>query len=226
MFYKFKLSRLYSSMPRQRRTRNAKPLRAVRVRNSRLRNRQGTSFAPPPWKGQPIRNMKLRYQSTMALAVQNFTVTQLGGMVGVIATTTTAASSLCQNFRIRRIKIWSPVITNGTIVTNAIDWNSGSSSPSGSGTAISDSAMSQNYPAHVSSAPPKGSKADLWQSVINTDNIVAITCPIGSILDFDFEFSLSDQAGPLQAYTVVAATAGEIYHLITNNLSCVYLNTI
>lgn len=181
---------------------------------------------PPQFNAQIVRNFHLRTLSTAALASVNFTITDLAGLVGVIANTATTARTLSQQFRLIKIEIWGPVAVAGTPVQVAVRWNNSANDFVGPPIQILDTGVSFDWPAYVSTAPPSGSLSSKWHDSTETDVTFSLTCPTGSTVDFHFDWVLSDLGNQNFAPAIAGATIGEVYHVTTHALVPQGVNTL
>jgi len=181
---------------------------------------------PPQFLAQSTRSFHLRSLATAALVSSQFTIAQLANMLGVIAKTATTSNFLSQAFRLKRLSIWGPVATAGTPVTVILIWNNSANDFVGPPVTIVDTAVSFDWPAYVSSVPPQGSVSSKWHDSTEGDFTFTLSCPAGSTVDMEFDWVLSDSGLKQSTIAIVGATAGEVYHQITNNLTPQGVNTI
>jgi hypothetical protein len=188
--------------------------------------RQGVSTHPPPYIAQSIRKLHLRAISSGAVTQGQFLYSELGALLGVIATSTVASVFWSSVFRITRIRLWGPVATAGTPVSCVITWNETSADFESPPITKSDTSVSFDYPAFIDAIPPRGSLASKWHGSAQTDTCFGLSYPSGTTVDFDFEFVLSDLNAPLAGPTLIAATLGTLYHKTVHSLVPLYLNSI
>lgn len=175
------------------------------------------ALAPPTFRAQVTRSWHLRaICSGAAPTAFIFTVSQLSAFMGIIATSTTTSSLLCDQLKIKRMCVWGPVATAGTPVTTMLKWvdDPASNTQSGPPLTQSDTSVSFDRPAYCCLEPPRGNSSifSQWADAnLNTQWIV-IGCPVGAVLDIWYDWILDDlgatQAGP----TIAAASLGTIYH--------------
>jgi hypothetical protein len=165
---------------------------------------------------QENRSWMIRCQSSAAVAASTITATQLAGMLGVIAVTTTTSSFLCDQFRLRRICIWGAVATAGTQVTCTLKYadDPASNTQSGAPRTQSDSSVSFDRPAYVCLEPPKDNTSifSQWSDSSLTTAWVVLTCPAGAIIDFHFNWILDDIGATTAGPTLIGAVPGQVYH--------------
>lgn len=181
-------------------------------------------LAPPHYKPQEVRSWKVRYRAAAAITSQAFTCSELGRMLALYADSAIACHYICNQYRLKRVCIWGPVATAGTPVAVTAKYSdiiNATTGFTGCPQTVSDESVSFDRPAYVCLTPPKDSIVNLWQSVVSTNNFIEITCPSGSIIDFDYQFYIDD-IGSLPLGPVIAAgTPFTIFHLTVNNLTAV-----
>jgi len=199
-----------------------------RKAGSRKNNANGMRLAshPPQMLAQEIRSIKIRTLATAALSNQIFQLGDLTNILGVVARTATTAKVLAQVYRLKKIHIWGPVAVSGTPVVVQLTWNNTAADFVGPPITILDTAVSFDWPAYVSSSPPPGSLSAKWHDSLQTDTTFTLSCPTGSTVDFEFDWILSDLQSENSNAVLVAATVGEIYHLITHTLVPQGVNSI
>jgi len=156
-----------------------------------------------------------------AVAVVNTTFSaqdfmQLAGMCAV-----SAILGIPDNwgFKLKSIKIWSPVATAGTTVFNSImdvSIDSTENDTNGVPTMIMDSSMSFDKPAFVHYKPKKNSPNSFYkngQAGAIAVAMIQIQCPIGSIIDVEMNI-ISAFNRPSNSYTQVIAGAGIGAHYV------------
>jgi len=175
------------------------------------------NLAPPAYVSQENRTWMVRASTNATSTLSaSLSMTQLAGLLGVIATGATTSVFLCDQFRLRRICVWAPVATAGTPVTCMLKYadDPASNTQSGAPKTVSDTSISYDRPAYCCLEPPKDNTSifSQWMDSSLTTSIVFVVLPAGAIIDFYFNFIIDDigvtSAGP----TLIAATAGTIYH--------------
>jgi hypothetical protein len=129
-------------------------------------------------------------------------------------------------FRLRKIEFWGPVATSGTPVTCSITYTEQTADFESPPVTLSDTSVSFDYPAYISSIPPRGSLASKWHSSASTDEMLALTYPSGATVDFFFDFILPDLGNPVVGPVIVAGSVGVFYHKIVNSLTPNAVNSI
>jgi hypothetical protein len=141
---------------------------------------------------------------------------QLAGMLGVIATSATTSVFLCDAFRLARTCIWATPATAGVPVTVSLKYvdDPASSITAGAPRTLSDSSVSFDRPAYACLEPPKDNTSmwSQWEDSSLNSNVLSITAPVGSIVDFHFNCFIDDVGTTSAGPTLAAATAGVLYH--------------
>lgn len=134
----------------------------------------------------------------------------------LVAQTSVLANTYVRAVRIRKIRILSPVTTQGTSVTLSIQprgIDSGNNSFNAVPERYLDTSASIDIPAYIALKPSMESPLGSWHynTTVST-NLAAIIAPKGSTMDISFEFILNTE-DPASGYTVTiaAATAGTLY---------------
>jgi len=138
--------------------------------------------------------------------------------------------SIFGSIKVNRIKIWTPVASQGANATCSVLW-SGTVTPFNQDREISDTSVSVSKPAHIDTRPPAKSLAAFWQTA-STNNLFIVTAPTGSIIDVSLSMVLQDEdSGSAPATVAVASgTLGTQYYLsldpnATHRYTPVSLNT-
>jgi len=174
-------------------------------------------LAPPHYTLQENRSWVIRITNGATATVgTTATIAQLAGMLGVIATSATTSQFICDQFRIKRICMWSPVATAGVPVTNELKWvdDPNAAITSGPPRTTSDSSVSFDRPAYVCLQPPRDNSSifSQWLDSSSTAAWIQWVAPAGSIVDIHFNFILDDIGNTSAGPVLVGATAGNIYH--------------
>jgi len=175
---------------------------------------------PPPINPQIKHTQRMRYVVTPtggAAGLVNFQVTFANILDGIIvATSSTAATKLFDQVKIRAVEIWAagiqPTVVSGVTNTPAfvsLTYNGDQVGASGSGRVFSDTSVSIE-PAHIRCAPERRAQASQWQANA-AGNAFVFTAPNGAIIDVEVSFR-NDDSAPTASAAVVAAATGEIYY--------------
>jgi len=174
-------------------------------------------LAPPTYQLQENRSWIIRITNGATSTVGSVvTLAQLAGMLGVIATSATTSQFICDQFRLRRICMWSPVATAGVPVANELKYvdDPASTVTSGPPKTVSDTSISFDRPAYVCLQPPKDNSSvfSQWLDSSLTTAWIQWVAPAGSVVDLHFNFILDDIGNTSAGPTLAGATAGNIYH--------------
>lgn len=179
---------------------------------SNLRNTQSVSLSPPSLSQTLKLNQNLRFAASAAAAT---TVTDFGVLdLLCMASAANAAYSLCDAFRIKKVRVWAPMASNLSPVTVILEWsNQDAISFQSDATRHTDTSMGSARPAFISCKPPKGSVQGMWISTGNGFGLFKLTCPINTIVDFQVQLRVRDgtQAARAVNAAVAGATAGQVY---------------
>jgi hypothetical protein len=165
---------------------------------------------------QPILRRKLQFQVATANIINNVVTAALLGkaLVGFMALTATTTGFFSNQFRVRKISLWSPPPVQGSITQNSLKFADLNSVTGIVGPSMfqGDSSMEPDRPARCFISPPQGTPYAQFFSVTGTANFFVLTCPIGSIIEFDYDHYL-DNSGTINAGpTIAGGTAGVIYN--------------
>ncbi len=186
--------------------------------NSSVKPRRGTSNTLqsfPPKIPQLRTNVGLRhtfrYRASSALSTVSIQDQQVLAALGTVCTVlNTTVAVLAKTYRFKRIEMWAPVVTNGTPVTLTVEF----SQTLGPNREFSDTAISQNMPAHLKILPSqlKDSTVMFWKTYTSASAMV-LSCPAGTIIDIEVEYILDDDAAILPLVSVAAGTLAFLYFL-------------
>jgi hypothetical protein len=190
---------------------------------------QLASEKPVDFSIQSQRVFKLRAQASSSY-IHLVTWSNLASFVGVIAASSTTSVYLSNCIRLRKIELWAPVQTAGTAITSSITWTSSAFDFESPPITRSDSSISYDHPAYLCVLPPRGSVASKWHRSDDTTVVYDMRCPVGTTVDFTFDWVLSDSAttqAQIAGPALSGATAGIVYHktlagasgsLVVNNI--------
>jgi hypothetical protein len=181
---------------------------------------------PPPYVAQSSRQIVVRTQATGAQTNVAFTYAQLSGILGIVATGALTSNFWTTVFRLTNLRMWGPVATAGTPVSVSVTWTESSNDFESPPITKADSSISFDYPAFLDCKPPRGSLISKWHGSAQTDEALALTFPAGCIVDFQFDFVLSDYGAPVIGPTIAGGTNGNLYHKSVNSLTAVVVNSI
>jgi hypothetical protein len=179
--------------------------------------KQGLSIGPPTIRMQPVFDRQLQCQVTTANCLnQVVTSVQLGKLlVGFMALTATTSGYFSNQFRIKKICLWSPCPAIGSLTMVSLKYSD--SFNTGAGIAapsiqVGDSSMEPDRPAKCCLRPPPGTAYSWYQTILSGNNFLVITCPIGSVLQFTYDHYLDNSGTISTGPTLIGATAGIIYN--------------
>jgi hypothetical protein len=177
---------------------------------------------------QSIRTFKIRCLASAAINGYQVLMSDISGMLGVIAKSATTSQYLSSLTRLRKVIMWGPVATAGTPVTVNLTWSNNSEDFETPPVTKSDTSISFDHPAFLDVKPPRQSLTAKWHSSGLADSLFVFGCPAGTTVDFEIDWVLCD--GPNTVYvagpTLIAATAGNIYHHPFSNLVAQGLNSL
>jgi len=176
-------------------------------------------LAPPQYQQQEVHGWKVRMILTGApLAAVTLTCANLAQMMAVIATSATTSLYFNDQFRLKRTCVWGPVATAGTPVSVMLKYadDPANTATSGNPLTVGDTSVSFDRPAYACLEPPKNATSlfNNWLDSNQTIAVLVISAPVGSTIDFDFQFFVDDLGTPAAGPVLVGATAGNIYHKI------------
>jgi hypothetical protein len=203
-------------------------MRSTSQRSSRRKHKKKLNYhqipmpiamSPPEYCSQENRTWVIRGTATAAFSSSTMRTIDLAAFLGVIATAPTTCQFLCDQFRLRRVCVWAPVATAGTPVTVMLKWADDPTGVSSSGPpkTVSDTSSSIDKYAYACLEPPSGIKGATsyftqWQDSSLTTPLVVVTAPVGSIMQFWFNWILDDIGATTSGPTIAGATAGNVYH--------------
>lgn len=168
---------------------------------------------PPMLEATPRVSHTFRYAASNTATVS----VSLAHLIGTCGGTCVVANSKLQpwasSVRIKSLTIWPPVASGNYTFVN---W-----AASASGGYVPDTATMVNVPDSVTVTgalrfvPPKNSLASFWLNPVTISTsatVFGMTIKIGSILDFDVEFTLSNVSESGQQ-TIVAGILSNVYYL-------------
>lgn len=192
---------------KQPRKRQAKAVRPLTLQSARLTH-------PPNYTSQAVRTFRIRANATAAVNGYQVLMTDLSGILGVIARTTTTSFYLSALARLRRVTFWAPVATAGVPVFVTLTWTNNSEDFETPPITKSDNSISFDWPAFLDMRPPKGSLNSKWHASSLTDAMFIVSCPAGTTMDLELDWVLCDgtDVAPIAGPALVAATPGTVYH--------------
>jgi len=134
------------------------------------------------------------------------------------AATATSAYSMLAAVKIKKICIWSPIVSAFSPQEVQIEWNGGLYAPSAIHSAISEGL----FPAKIRTFPPPMSSPSLW-SLSGASNLTevlfTVTCPQFSVLQVSCAIRLMDDEVPATPVVAAGATVGKVYYNYLDGLT-------
>jgi len=151
-----------------------------------------------------------RFTSTSG-AVTDITPKDLMGLAGSMGTVVNSlVDDIASLARLHRVSIWTPPSAQGAASTCSIQWYD--SLGSIAGPEVTDITNSVSRPAHVSSAPPRGTLASFWVSDATTP-LMSLVAPAGSVIDVEATLVLNNTGAAVASQAVASAVVGVMYWL-------------
>jgi hypothetical protein len=173
-------------------------------------------LGPPQFRIQPVLKRVLQVQIAAANCTnQVVTVLQLGKLlVSFMALTATTSAFIANQFRVRKISLWSPTPAIGSLTMVSLKYSDTNTvtGQTGPNEFFGDSSMEPDRPAYCWITPPKGTPFDFFYTVTGTPNYFVLTAPIGSVLEFIYEQYLDNSGTVTTGPTLIGGTAGVIYN--------------
>ncbi len=192
-------------------TTNKNNMRNRSVQRTRTqRNRGGSNISPPQRQSNVLVNHTYRFE-TAGSATQSITDRDLLAAAGCVCTVNNSTlTSIFQSVKLNSIEIWSAT-TPGDVTTISLLW--GTDASVGNTTKeVSDTSISNAFPAHIFSRPPQGSFASFWQSGTTENTMFTIVCSIKCIVDVNMTCILNDGTSSSATVTVASAALGAVYY--------------
>lgn len=193
-------------------------------------SRNLVSAQPPAFRAVPIWQYKRRFVATGAVSGNCLISSILGS--AFVATTAILGNSLLDSVRIKSVRCWAPVQTQGqsvTIVLTPIGIDASNNCFNDLPSSITDTSVSFDRPAYVSIQPSVDTPIGAWHtSTTISTNLFNLVAPLGTVVDITFEGVLNFASPPLGfTQAIVGGTAGTIYcRSLIANLVPVGVNTI
>jgi hypothetical protein len=193
---------------------NNKTRRSQRVGKSAKGRGNGRRKALPnipfPMLATPDLGHTFQFQASAAVAEQPVTRQDLLNLM-VVATTAANAFGIIGAVKIKKVRIWSPILSTFVPETVQIEWNGGLYAPSAIHSAVSEGL----FPAKLETSPPPMSSPDLW-SLVGATNLAevlfTVTAPVNSIIQLSAAIRLMDDEPPGVVTAGVALTVGKVYY--------------
>jgi len=165
---------------------------------------------PFPLLATPDLGHVFQFTALSAVGELGITRADILNLISVAATATTAYS-IIGAARIKKIRIWSPIISAFTPQEVQIEWNGGLYAPS----AIHSATSEGLFPAKLETSPPHLSSPDLW-SLSEASNagevLFSVTCPAGSVIQLSLAVRLMDDEAAPTILVIAGGTVGKTYY--------------
>jgi len=165
---------------------------------------------PFPLLATPDLGHTFQFTALSPLSAVGISRADILNLISVAATANTAFSVLGAA-RIKKVRVWSPIISAFTPQEVQIEWNGGLYAPSAIHSAISEGL----FPAKLETTPPHLSSPDLW-SLSNASNLAEIlftvTCPMGTVLQISLALRLMDDEAAPTPFVIAGGTVGKTYY--------------
>ena len=188
-------------------------LTGKRQRNNKRRVPKYGTLQPGPYVPTIIVSKVFRFQAASALSGYVVQTRDLGDML-CVAVTATSAYQLAKAIRVRKVEMWGVAGQDGRSgSTISIDWLGGTAGTIGSNIKQSDSTIGTARIPHLVSKPNKMSQAAQWQAANQSPaDLFSITLPANGVIDVHLSLVLLDDAGVNAVTAAVAgATVGQLY---------------
>jgi hypothetical protein len=135
-----------------------------------------------------------------------------------MAASATTAYSTIGAIKIKKVRIWSPIISAYTPQLVQIEWNGGLYAPSAIHSATSEGV----FPAKLQTSPPLMSSPSLW-SLSGASNLAevlfSVTAPTGSVVQLQCAVRLMDDEAAPTVIAALGATPGKTYYNYLDGLT-------
>lgn len=176
------------------------------------RGRRGPSL-PPAIECTPALSHRFRYYANATATTANITVGNLLGALGGICTIANSTiASICSSVRVKRVSIYSGVVTTGA-VNAELTWFAGGSS------FMKDDSRESSVPEGITmervlvTKPPARALAAFWQNSASPTNVLfQITCQAGSLIDVEMVGTLGNNLSNVAIAGYAAATLSTVYY--------------
>lgn len=172
-------------------------------------------FGPPQIVANPIVNHRFRFVANSTLAA-NVTCSNIFGIGGCVATSSTTGKPIFQTMKVNRIECWAPPASQGSASTVTVLFPNALKSPAKDYT---DTSVSVAEPAHVIAVPPSQALCSFWFGDSTSDILFTINAPSGTIIDLWVSGVFQDGAANANVMVLVGATTGAVYYACLDSLT-------
>jgi hypothetical protein len=166
--------------------------------------------SPPALLATPALGHKFQFTASAALTSVPITRFSLLNLI-MVATGATSCSSIIAAIKIRRVRLWAPILSTYVPQTALIEWNGGLYAPSTIHSDISEGLE----PAKVGSVPPQNASASFWSltGASNTGEVLfSLTLPQNGVVQLEVSMRIMDDEPAPTIQVVAGATAGKTYY--------------
>jgi hypothetical protein len=164
-----------------------------------------------------VQKSVIRYTSGSSASISVSVADLIGSFGGICTATNSVFKPWTGSFRVRRITIWpAPVLS--TALVCSLSWNTGVSGFAKDEERSSDIPEGVTFSKSVSFVPPKKALASDWMSGALTGNVWTMFSSVGSVIDVDAEFTLSNQFTPA-TQTIATGVLNTVYYLPLDGVS-------
>lgn len=175
-----------------------------------MAQRRALPNIPYPLLATPALGHNFQYTANAQATELNISRVSLLNQLLVAATAVTAYSVIGA-IKIKKIAVWSPIVSAFTPQAVQIEWNGGLYAPS----AIHSATSEGLFPAKLETKPPPMSSPSLWslQGASNsTEVLFTVTCPANSVIQMSVALRLMDDEPAPTAVVPAGATVGKTYY--------------
>jgi hypothetical protein len=175
---------------------------------------KGASALPPTLECTPVYMGVFRFQSPSTSTSVPVSALAMAGVCGAVCSVTNSTvNPIASAVKLKKITVWpTPIVASGTVVPTDVVWAAGLDYNK-------DEVKDGTLPLGLTCTkglvftPPRKSLAASWLSDAVAQNIFAISCPAGSIIDVSLDFVMSNGFTQFGSLTVASGVLGVLYYL-------------
>lgn len=181
------------------------------VAGKRRRPGAGTAFPRSMVSSNRSQNLKIRFIVTPG---NNYSITA-NNIADLICFPLGSSYPyrLTDRFRIKKVEMWAPPEPDGQPVSLGFQWVGNTQAAADNQYWITDTALGQDRPAHISTTPPKHGTHSLWQ-IASSALVMQFNCPTGTVIDLTMDVTWQDIFSAATLCSTVQATGA------ANQLCC------
>lgn len=192
---------------------SAAKFKGARAKGNKKSAMGGLIDLPP----QIENTLKVRSRIRYVAGSNNIVSVSVADLIGSFGGTCTVTNSVfkpwASSARIRRMVLWPSASASTELNTATVSWNSGVSGLNRDSERTKDVPEGVLLTGRVVFKPPRKSVASDWMAAsIGTTNIFTLTCSVGTLMDFEAEFTLANQFTS-GTQTIATGTLGSLYYL-------------